>query len=48
MYSHMPPNYTCPFCLVVQGIEDPNNKLVQSKQQDIVYQDEHVTALVAT
>ncbi|MBH0166780.1 HIT domain-containing protein [Fictibacillus sp. 7GRE50] len=48
MYTHMPPNYICPFCLVVQGVEDPNNKLVQSKQQDIIYQDEYVTALIAT
>ncbi|MET3728223.1 histidine triad (HIT) family protein [Fictibacillus halophilus] len=48
MYTHMPQNYTCPFCLVVQGIEDPNNKLVQSKQKDIIFQDEYVTALIAT
>ncbi|WP_416728689.1 HIT family protein [Fictibacillus sp. JL2B1089] len=48
MYTHMPPNYICPFCLVVQRVEDPDNKLVQSKQQDIVYHDEYVTALIAT
>lgn len=42
----MPSNYLCPFCLVVKGEED--NKLVQTKQQDIIYKDEHVTALIAT
>ncbi|MGB2994402.1 MAG: diadenosine tetraphosphate hydrolase, partial [Paenisporosarcina sp.] len=47
-YKHMPLDYVCPFCLVVNGVEDKENKLVQSKQQDIVYKDDYVTALIAT
>lgn len=47
-YSHIPKGYVCPFCLLVKGIEDEENKLIQSKQQDIVYKDEYVTALIAT
>lgn len=44
MYNHAPPGYVCPFCLVVQGIE---NEHVYTKQQDIVYQDENVTAFIS-
>lgn len=47
-YSHMPEGYVCPFCLLVKGIEDKEEKLIQSKQQDIVYKDDYVTALIAT
>ncbi|WP_225215935.1 hypothetical protein [Psychrobacillus faecigallinarum] len=47
-YSHMPEGYVCPFCLLVKGIEDKEDKLIQSKQQDIVYKDDYVTALIAT
>lgn len=47
-HSHEPYGYVCPFCLVVQGIEDEENKLVQTKQRDIVYQDDDVTALIAS
>jgi histidine triad (HIT) family protein len=47
-YKHMPYTYICPFCLVVKGEEDEENKLVQTKQQDIIYQDDYVTALIAT
>ncbi|WP_299741779.1 HIT family protein [uncultured Rossellomorea sp.] len=48
MYRHMPLNYICPFCLAVNGEEDEENKRVQTKQQDIIYKDDHVTALIAT
>ena len=48
IYLHIPSDYVCPFCLVVKGEEDEGNKLVQSKQQDIVYKDDYVTALIAT
>ncbi|MFC6040364.1 HIT family protein [Paenisporosarcina macmurdoensis] len=48
IYLHIPSDYVCPFCLVVKGVEDEGNKLVQSKQQDIVYKDDYVTALIAT
>lgn len=47
-YTHEPQGYVCPFCLLVKGIEDEDNKLIQSKQRDIVYKDEFVTALIAT
>ncbi|MFD1736341.1 HIT family protein [Bacillus salitolerans] len=47
-YKHMPTDYICPFCLVIDGVEDDENKLVQSKQNDIIYKDEYVTALIAT
>ena len=40
-----PPNYKCPFCTVVEGVEREG---VQTKQQDIVFQDEHVTAFVSS
>jgi histidine triad (HIT) family protein len=41
---HSPPDYICPFCLVVEGIE---NKHVATKQDDIVYQDDEVTAFIS-
>jgi histidine triad (HIT) family protein len=43
MYNHAPDNYICPFCLVVKGIE---NEHVLTKQNDIVYQDNYVTAFI--
>jgi histidine triad (HIT) family protein len=45
MYSHAPEGYVCPFCLVVQGIE---NKHVWSVQNDIIYRDETVTAFISS
>ena len=39
------PNYECPFCTVVEGKE---KKSVQTKQQDIIFQDEYVTAFVSS
>jgi histidine triad (HIT) family protein len=47
-YSHLPAGYTCPFCLVVQGVEDEENRKVQTKQKDIVYKDDYVTAFIAS
>jgi histidine triad (HIT) family protein len=43
MYNHAPDNYICPFCLIVQGIENEN---VLTKHEDIVYQDDYVTAFI--
>ena len=44
MYNHAPNNYVCPFCLLVQGIENEHNWV---KQTDIIYQNDEVTAFIA-
>ncbi len=44
MFRHAPENYRCPFCALVQRIDNPHN---HSHLSDVVYQDELVTALVA-
>lgn len=44
MYTHAPKNYICPFCLVVDGVE---NEHVQTKQADIVYKDNYITAFIS-
>ncbi|WP_313343273.1 HIT family protein [Lacrimispora sp.] len=43
MYNHAPDHYICPFCQVAQGIE---NQFIHTKQSDIVYQDEYITAFI--
>jgi len=45
MYSHQPENYICPFCLIINGIENENTLTLQSH---IVYQTEIVTAFVSS
>jgi histidine triad (HIT) family protein len=45
VYSHKPKGYECPFCRVVSGIEIPNKG---TKQSDVVYQNQHVTAFIAS
>jgi histidine triad (HIT) family protein len=45
MFHHAPPHYTCPICLGVKGIENEDTLI---RQSDIVYQDEFVTAFVAS
>jgi histidine triad (HIT) family protein len=45
MYNHVPENYSCPFCLLVQGTE---HKGVHSVQSDIIYHDKKVTAFVSS
>ncbi len=44
LYSNAPEGYICPFCLVVKGIE---NEHVLTKQSDIIYQDEFITAFIS-
>lgn len=44
-YSHAPDDYLCPFCVVVSG---QNDERVATRQQDIVYQDPHITAFIAS
>ncbi|MEK4155709.1 HIT family protein [Paenibacillus odorifer] len=45
IYNHAPEGYTCPFCLLVSGIE---NEDVHSKQADIIYKDHYITAFIAS
>jgi histidine triad (HIT) family protein len=45
MYNHTPENYICPFCLLVQGIE---NEHVYSIQTDIIYHNHMITACVSS
>ena len=45
MYNHAPEDYVCPFCLLLQGIENP---YVYSVQSDIVYHDHSVAAFVSS
>lgn len=45
MYNHAPNEYQCPFCLLVQGIE---NEYVLSTASDIILQNEVVTAFVSS
>jgi len=45
MYNHSPEDYICPFCLLVQGIE---NEHVYSVATDIVHSDEVVTAFISS
>jgi len=44
LYNHAPNDYVCPFCLLVQGIENERNEL---RRTDVVYQNEQVTAFIA-
>jgi histidine triad (HIT) family protein len=45
MYTHEPENYQCPFCRISKRVED---KFVITKQSDIVFQNEMVTAFIAS
>jgi histidine triad (HIT) family protein len=44
MYNHAPDHYICPFCLTVNGIE---NEHVYTKQSDIFYKDDYITAFIS-
>lgn len=43
MYNHAPNGYICPFCLIAKGIENEN---LYTKQTDIIYKDDYVTAFI--
>jgi histidine triad (HIT) family protein len=45
MFNHAPAGYVCPFCLIVAGREEPP---AATRQADVVYRDELVTAFVAS
>lgn len=42
MFNHVPKNYKCPFCLLVNGVEAG-----ESKPEDIFYKNEFITAFVS-
>ena len=44
-HTHAPAEYTCPFCLVVKGVE---NEHVRTKQDDVVFRDGTVTAFISS
>ena len=44
-FSHEPPDYVCPLCMISVGTEGPPADTVQD---DIVYRDEFVTAFIAS
>lgn len=43
MFNHAPPNYKCPICLGVAGIESEDTLL---RQSDLVYRDETVSVFI--
>ncbi len=45
MYNHAPPDYVCPFCLIIRGVQ---NERIHSVQADVVYRTPAVTALVSS
>lgn len=45
MYNHAPAGYICPFCSLIQGIE---NEHVYSVQDDIIYRDDFVMAFIGS
>lgn len=45
LYNHEPQGYICPFCNIVKGIE---NEHVYTKQKDIIYKDDYITAFIAS
>lgn len=42
-FSHAPPGYVCPFCVLVAGADNP---APHSCQSDVILRTEHVTAFV--
>ena len=45
MHNHEPKDYICPFCLIVEGVE---NEHLYTKQADIVYKNNFVTAFISS
>lgn len=43
MYTHAPPDYKCPICLGVRGIENEDTLL---KRADLIYKDELASAFI--
>ncbi len=45
MYNHAPEGYECPFCKVVNGLESES---IWTKQSDVFYRNQHITAFIST
>ena len=45
MHRHAPAVYVCPFCLVAEGTENEN---VLTRQTDVVYQNDDITAFICS
>jgi len=45
MFNNAPPNYKCPICLAINGIE---NKDTWIKQKDIFYRDDFVVGFISS
>jgi histidine triad (HIT) family protein len=45
MYNQEPPDYLCPFCAIVAGMESPT---IETRQADIVCRNEHTTGFIAS
>lgn len=45
MFIHQPPDYICPFCLILDGIE---NEHVLTLQEHIIYRNTNTTASVSS
>ena len=44
MHNHAPPDYVCPFCGIVQGVQ---NEKIATVTTDLVYHDAVVTAFIS-
>ncbi|BCM91903.1 protein hit [Abditibacteriota bacterium] len=45
VYNNEPENYRCPFCCIVEGVE---GEFPLTKQADVIYRDEVITAFIAS
>lgn len=45
MHNHAPPDYVCPICLGVQGVENDQTLI---RQSDVVYKDESIMVFIAS
>ena len=45
MYNHATPEYKCPICIAINGVENEDTLI---RQSDIVYKDDLVTAFISS
>lgn len=45
MYNRAPPDYKCPICIAIEGVEDKNTLI---RQSDMVYRDELVVGFISS